>query len=281
MKKKYRKYVKQVSNKLSTLKEQLKSNAHYLPVVTGLVKSGLIAFGFAFSVLVLGFSSGEVHEMVLEKTVGDNVVFIKSSEDAEIQASGTGFQIKAKSGKIYTITNSHICELKNKDNIVMVEDKMNSGRFLPKRVIEQFEDNDLCIVEGLDGYSGLSMGSETTIGQSVWTIGYPLGQAMNVAKGRVKEFRPISMIAEGILPSRCIGGRLRMEQIPSWFGMMEVCVRTYDAVHTSMVIYGGNSGSPMVDYMGRVVGVVFAGNQRSNWGLSVPLKDLKNLVEAY
>lgn len=124
-------------------------------------------------IILMTLSANMAHMSFIESKVGSNVVLIRSPEDAPLKGSATGFEMKAPSGKIYTITNAHVCGLANSKGIIMVEDKLHSGRLLPKRVIEVYKADDLCIVDGLEGYEGLTVGSEPTIGQSVIAIGYP------------------------------------------------------------------------------------------------------------
>ena len=63
---------------------------------------------------------------------------------------------------------------------------------------------------------------------------------------------------------------------------LKMClVITKDAHSTSAVIYGGNSGSPVVDFFGNVVGVAFAANNSDNYGEIISLHDLKNFIARY
>jgi S1-C subfamily serine protease len=280
----YNKVKKLGLKKIEALKESLRDQAFYISNFISKTGTSLrnplkntIVLGAA---LFISLSADGLHTQYLESKVGDNTVFIRSPEGAHLQGSGTAFEMKAPSGKVYTITNAHVCGLQ-KDGNVMLFEKHNSKRLVPKRVLEVYEENDLCIVEGLEGYEGLSMGSETTIGQTVWSLGFPLGEALNISKGRVKSFG-ISEIADmDTKPEDCKGKRRHLESIDMFFFTQLICVIDRDSVQTDMVIYPGNSGSPMVDYFGRVVGVVFASNTRTNWGSVVPLKDLQQLLKAY
>jgi hypothetical protein len=65
-------------------------------------------------------------------------------------------------------------------------------------------------------------------------------------------------------------------------GEIKACiVRTEAAYMTSIVIYSGNSGSPMVDFWGRVVGVAFASDNRDHYGDIVSLDDLETFLAKY
>ena len=64
------------------------------------------------------------------------------------------------------MTNGHVCEL-GKDGIVMVADAPSSDRFIPRRILEVYEKDDLCLVEGLEGYKGLSIASSVDLQETV------------------------------------------------------------------------------------------------------------------
>jgi S1-C subfamily serine protease len=118
-----------------------------------------------------------------ENHTAANTVFIMSMPDSEHQGSATGFEIRTPSGKILTMTNAHVCALANKDGILKVGEKKHSGRMVPKRVIEVFADNDLCLVEGLAGYDGLELADSVDTWDAVTVIGYPLGEGLNISTG--------------------------------------------------------------------------------------------------
>ena len=289
MKKLKRKLKKQVDSLLLNLKAQAfyaKSVAKRAAMFA--LDSVLPAAGSTVKIAALGafvvscaLLADKLHVKYLQDKVGRNTVFIRSMPDSKLQGSGTAFEMKTPSGAVVTVTNAHICALANSKGEIAVLEKKNSNRLITRKVIEISEQNDLCIVEGLPGYDGLTIGSKVEVGEPVFSFGYPLGEALHFSEGRVKDYGDVFIIEEGVTPAQCKGPRRHLERMTFLFFEFEVCVKSYEAIQTSMVIYPGNSGSPMVNLFGNVVGVVFASNGRTNWGSAVVLKDLEQLLSAY
>jgi S1-C subfamily serine protease len=82
-------------------------------------------------------------------------------------------------------------------------------------------------------------------------------------------------------PSECTGPGSEWKHIDGGFFSSDVCVRSYDAWETSAATYPGNSGSPMMNRDGEVIGVIFAADGETNRGFVIPLDVLKNFVRIY
>lgn len=216
----------------------------------------------------------------LMEKMSKSIVFIRSPEGAAHQGSATGFEVKAPSGAIYTLTNAHVCGLE-KDGVVMIEEKLHSGRLIPKRIIEVFSDNDLCLVEGLAGYEGLSLASSYEMGDLNYAIGYPLGESINISSGFLKQIADIQIPLPEIANSDCKGPNLLIGSVQTIFGPIEMCFIKRNAIQTNIPIYPGNSGSPMFNASGQVTGVIFASNRATAWGSAVPLESVISFLSAY
>lgn len=228
--------------------------------------------------IIVAVAAQPLHSEWLISKVSQNTLFVRSFKNAPRQGSATAFEIKASSGKVYTVTNAHVCGLANSNKEILIQDKLGSGRLIPIKILEVFPDNDLCILEGLANYDGLDIASSSAIGDQVYALGYPYGEALNYSFGRIKDFNTIEMYNDEVSPEECNGSRFRINNHP-FYG--PVCLESFKSVATDLIIHPGNSGSAMVNIYGNVVGVIFASNQRTHWGHAVPLDHLTTLLKAY
>ena len=60
---------------------------------------------------------------------------------------------------------------------------------------------------------------------------------------------------------------------------VQVCYENDQSLITTMMIYAGASGSPMVDNLGQLVGVVYAAPINGGWGYGVTLTDVKTILK--
>jgi hypothetical protein len=220
---------------------------------------------------------------------------------------GSSFQIKFK-GKRFTITNNHVCSVmkrvKNARNNPIarkLEDHLAGLNLImkgltkdnplyiriskiredvTKRIEELAEDvdiigesmvigdmnrkitylsenHDICILEPLGG-KYLRLASGYNIGESVMIIGHPRGLQQSISDGRLvnETFENFPWLPKA--------GRVK-------------------ALLSTAVSYPGNSGSPVVNKFGNVVGILFAGYNLNfvNLNIVVPLDALRAELEVF
>lgn len=151
----------------------------------------------------------------------------------QVVASGSGFLVSPDG---YIVTNYHVLQGSGADYSVVTEDgKTHRGKVL-------FEDpsQDLAILK-IDGtgYPYLPFGDSSSlqIGQSVIAIGNALGQFRNTVSLGI-----VSGLARSIRASGSDGQVERLDKL----------------IQTDAAINLGNSGGPLIDLSGRVIGVNIA-----------------------
>ena len=162
--------------------------------------------------------------------------------NAPCLATGTAF---AANGEL--VTNRHVAAGAESLDLATWD-----GQDFTAQVAGHGDNEDLNLLDGVppqDSYATLAS-SDPTPGTRVWVAGYPLGDQLSVVSGKVLAKVP--------------GGA---------FGLGAPVLEISDAVQH------GNSGSPLLDASGEVVGVVFAIDTTSHHGLAMPVSSLSALLQ--
>ena len=163
----------------------------------------------------------------------------RSDRDGPRRGAGTGFIIDADGG---ILTNNHVID--SADRITV---KLSDGRSLRARVVGADPDSDVALIK-IDGQAGLPvapLGDSATLraGEWVCAIGNPLGYEHSVTVGVVSY----------------IGRKLFDESLD-------------DYIQTDAAINFGNSGGPLINARGEVIGINAAISSRaSSIGFAVPI----------
>ncbi|KUK67002.1 MAG: Trypsin-like serine protease with C-terminal PDZ domain [candidate division WS6 bacterium 36_33] len=188
-----------------------------------------------------------------------------SQEEGLIDRSrniGSGFIVDS-SGLI--VTNQHVVSDTNADYTVITEDGEEYS------VVEILRDdfNDIAIVkislkEG-EKLSALTLGDSDSllVGQSVIAIGTPLGEYAGSATTGI-----ISGLNRSVTASS------------GWFGST---AKTYeDVIQTDAAVNPGNSGGPLINSLGEVIGINFATTSGAdNISFAIPINKVKTRLEEY
>src|ERR1051325_3963011 len=279
------------ASKLHRLKLKLKASCAKLP---NLAKEMLAYLLLVSSLAYVALSAPQLHDAYLRQAVGSKVYKITTDDQ---QGAGTGFSVKVPSGQTYIVTNSHVCngvlEAASVPGTVLV---VNGQGAMRRRVIAISDKTDLCLIEGLPGVDGLSLASESDIGDNLTSFGHPLLEPLTSAKGEViakTDLQILDYVMKsgneeldgplGAKDGKCDLPKNKIEE-QTVMGMSEtgliiakikLCTTIPKSVYqTNMVLYPGNSGSPAVNALGHVVGVVFAIDGRTHYGYIVNFKDL-------
>lgn len=209
-------------------------------------------------VAVLAIQAPFLHKSFLRNVGESNSVKIVGMD-----GTGSGFHVKTKSGKVYILTNRHVCMMTGPLKVEKYGTK--SGKGTIRKIVSISKKHDLCVLEALPEMEGIELGSSAKNGESVYILGHPRGVALTVSSGEKIDDLPIE-IGEPLSED----GKCKGEIVMSFFG--NYCVTKQDAVQFSNPTYPGNSGSPVVDKWGKLVSVVFAGSPSvENQGFGVPL----------
>ncbi|KKP69504.1 hypothetical protein A2X44_03155 [candidate division CPR3 bacterium GWF2_35_18] len=174
------------------------------------------------------------------------------------QSIGTGFIIDANG---IILTNRHVVSDTSATYSVVTKDK----KTYEIKQIERDTAHDLAIlkIEATD-LSTLTLGDSDAlkVGQKVIAIGNALGQFDNtVTTGVVSGLGRLVTASSGV------------------FGSSEVLQNT---IQTDAALNPGNSGGPLLDYGGNVIGINVAVTQGAeNIGFSIPINLIKSVVENF
>jgi len=233
-----------------------------------------------FSVVAIGVfiaaAGPEIHSAYLRNYVGSKTVMIKKG-----RGGGSGFFVKAPSGETYILTNRHVCEMST-DGILNVI-LPGKGRVVQKKIIEKYDAHDLCLIEGESDYTGLDLASMLYVGQTIAIIGHPKLHPLTLSKGEYIGDTVIKIVTGYNIPKKDCRGKVEQANLfLSLFGMKSVCVEEYYSGHITAYSRGGSSGSPIVNFFGNTVGVLFAGNRMDPFETYIVLlDDVKNFLKDY
>ena len=267
----------------------------------GFVKDYAVAVVTVVALLFLSMKAPEIHNHWLRYKVGTRTYTIRDSAKS---GGGTGSAVKAPSGQTYILTNDHVCEVSKDKVSVLVTDE--EGNAMRRRIIAHDENSDLCLVEGMPGVEGLSVARSAPVrGDILNIIGHPHLMPLTLSKGEYIAPQDVSTLSGpiamqnpdtgvweqydvtkgGILPEQCQMAKNKQVDIdiPVFIFTIKVklcIVVIHDAYATNAIILPGNSGSPVVNALGQIEGVAFAGNE-ANWGFMISLADIQSFLKNY
>ncbi len=177
-----------------------------------------------------------------------------SSVKGNFTGSGTGFAISSEG---YIVTNYHVID--SAKQIIVQQSKIGIQKQFNAEIILTDKDNDLAIIQikdsNFDSLGNIPFTFKENIsqmGSKVYTLGYPLINSMGES---VK-------LTDGLISSKTgFQGDISSYQI-------------------SVPVQPGNSGGPLFDYKGNLIGVVNAKHQNTdNVSYAIKSGTLKNLIE--
>jgi S1-C subfamily serine protease len=183
---------------------------------------------------------------------GSSVVYLRGS-----RSGGTGFVVRNHKGRKYTMTNAHICRLKDKDGFLQYETE--EGKKGKVKVLEMYELHDLCVTEPVEDLPALSVAKYLDKHESVWLIGHPGLRPLTLENGYFIDYTDIN-----------VSGACKKIKVDSVLDKilkqyrLNYCTNKYKAGYVNTISYGGNSGSPVLNKWGNVIGVLFAGARSQN-----------------
>jgi S1-C subfamily serine protease len=261
---------------IEKIKNLLKGAGNMLP--------GLLSASFCLMVAIfLIFHVPGMHKRWIRSHIGSKVVEIVRIHDGRM-GGGTGFYVQAPSGQVYIMTNAHVCDMYEGGMTATII--LPDGSRLPRRILEISDKTDLCLIEAPPLVKGIKLAnSDAAVGESIYVVGHPRLMPLNVSQGDILGTGQvdvgIGVIGMDVKEEDCHKPKNAIISEPSMFGDMQVCVERLQAIQSTAVGMPGNSGSPVVDAYGHLIGVMFAGDNEVHWSLFITLDDAKAFLAHY
>jgi hypothetical protein len=214
----------------------------------------------------------------LRLLANQNVVMIT---DDPISGGGTGFYVKAPSGKTYLITNNHVCEAGKRMSLVI---RHHNGKVTEFKPIIGDESKDLCLLETTDQTKGLTVATHMEKYTKYHLFGNPKLFKWVHEEGEIFDTDNVPLIhhvIRDISKPECDKPYMSISKMDFIFFELDVCMVNYKSNLSNIRAFGGNSGSPLLNEYGEVVGVLFAGNGETQYGFFIPLETLQEFLKGY
>ena len=191
-----------------------------------------------------------------------------ATKAAPLKIRGSTFcsssQVEYK-GERFTLTNRHCCEVmspKTKNNLKKrkyfggnTEGELVTVGDTLREIIKLDTKHDLCVIEPDLSRPALTLATSYSITDKVTIIGHPRGMPQTIRHGRIID----------------VGSEI-FYWVNSTHKLPWLFVTTTG--------YGGNSGSPLINSYGNLVGVIFMGWRTFHTEMgAVPLEDVKDFLD--
>lgn len=191
------------------------------------------------------------------------------------KAGGTGFQISTTRGPMI-LSNAHVCE-SIKENVLRA---WQGRKYWDLPILEISDKTDLCLIKGIPGQPVLALGAPASSLDKITIIGHPWLMPVTPSQGWVIDRKTID-IATSKTEQECTGYMYEWKDYMTWLGPQKICFRSIESVRTNVRMFPGNSGSPIVNSQGQVVGVAFAINSFFRTSYYIPIYDVYAFVKKY
>lgn len=220
---------------------------------------------------VLGLTFGEqAYHSYMRYKLERGVVMINNEV---VGTGGSGWIYRNEGNHTEIITNAHVCEISATRGIPLYVD----GHLF--EISKIWDKHDLCygtVTPALPGKSALTIRSRPLYkGEIVLAAGHPRLRPFTLTKGEVIDTALTIYLATSLVsdPKQCEAGT-KVAKVLFFYA----CLTPFTSTSTTALIQPGNSGSPLVDNFGQVVGVIFAGDSQGR-GEAVPLSYLKQFIQ--
>ena len=174
-------------------------------------------------------------------------------------SSGSGFVYKKDGKDAYILTNNHVISGANKITVTFI-----NGKEVEATLVGSDEFTDVAVIkvnaDDIVAVASLGKSEETEIGDTVFTVGAPLG----------KEY--MGTITKGI-----VSGVSRMVNI-----RLESGSYIMETIQTDATINSGNSGGPLCNILGQVIGITSSkliGDGVEGMGFSIPIATVNSIID--
>ena len=182
---------------------------------------------------------------------------------------GTGWIAKSGDQNVI-VTNHHVCEVA-RGGYARIED--DQGQPYIKRVLRSSFEWDLCVLEGIEVRAMKLAKAGPNRFDTVNVYGHPGLRPTAPATGA---YTGPGIIGLGLQPDENGQCPASAERVPTMFGVF--CVLDIEIGYTTVPIMPGNSGSPVTNENGEVVGVMNSADTTGNQGMFIPLPYVKEIL---
>ena len=188
--------------------------------------------------------------------VYDAVVVVNTYVNGQAYSSGTGFVYKTEDGTAYLLTNNHVIE--SADDVYVT---FTDGTIVQAEIVGSDVYSDIAVLSVEEDYiisiAEIGSSEDTRLGDTVFAIGAPIDSAYSWS------------VTRGIISGK---DRLVEVELTSGNTTTPMIVNT---IQTDAAINSGNSGGPLANSNGEVIGITsikLASSSIEGMGFAIPIE---------